>query len=187
MGGAGLALVGHLLLPRTAEATTALALGVGDLVDGSYRVALVTPTQASTGWEEADGQRRIVTRTTVLLQDVWRSRSDSLGAEEDDTQEMVVLTLGGRVGHIQQKVHGEATLRRDEPVLLFASRLRNGARRVVGMAQGHYPLDSQGDSVRLTRSRDLPELLRRSTVRPAIDVLPTLDLTAARRLIEAGK
>jgi len=193
LGGAAAALLGHLLLPKTAEATTALALDLRDLVGGSYRVALVTPTRASAGWEQADGQRRIVTRTTVLLQDVWRSEpdpngdADAAGSSEEDGQEMVLLTLGGRAGEIQQRVHGEAVLRSDEPVLVFASRLHRGARRVVGMAQGHYPLASKDGSVRLERSRDLPSLLRRPSGRPAVDVLPTLDLSAARRLIEASR
>jgi hypothetical protein len=196
MGGAAAALLGHLLLPKTAEATTALALDLGDLVGGSYRVALVTPTRASAGWEQADGQRRIVTRTTVLLQDIWRSEPDPRDPDDatsdpsdagEDAQEMVLLTLGGRVGEIQQRVYGEAVLRSDEPTLIFASQLRRGARRVVGMAQGHYPLSEQDGSVRLERSRDLPQLLRRPAGRPAVDVLPTLDLSAARRLIEAAR
>src|SRR5262245_4169452 len=70
---ASLALFGPLLLPKTAEATTALALDLSDLVRASYRVALVTPTRSSAAWEHQDGQRRIVTRTTVLLQDVWHA------------------------------------------------------------------------------------------------------------------
>ena len=174
-------------MPKTAEATTALALDLGDLVRASYRVALVTPTRSSAAWEQADGQRRIVTRTTVLLQDLWHTAPESSDLSEESPQEMVVLTLGGRAGDLQQKVHGEAVLKSDEPVLLFSGRLEHGARRVVGMAQGHYPLVAGADGVRLERSRDLPQLLRRPSARPAIDVLPKLDLAAARKLIEAAR
>jgi hypothetical protein len=185
LGGTCLALLGPLLLPKTAEATTALALDLGDLVRASYRVALVTPTRASTGWEQADGQRRIVTRTTVLLQDVWHAAPGGDQSEPDE-QELVVLTLGGRVGDLQQRVHGEAVLRSDEPVLLFTGPLRDGARRVVGMAQGQYPLARDGSGL-LERSRDLPQLVRRPSSRPAVDVLPRMDLKAARRAIEAAR
>lgn len=189
-GGASVALFGQLVLPETAQATTALALGLDDLVRASYRVALVTPTRVSSAWEVADGQRRIVTRTTVLLQDVWRVQAEApsdQGSSEEDGQEMVLRTLGGRVGDIQQKVHGEAALASGEPVLVFAGRLRDGGRRVVGMAQGHYPLVTDAGDVRLNRSRDLPQLLRRPEVEAAVDVLPTLDLLQARRRIEAAR
>lgn len=186
LGGASAALLSHLLLPKTAEATTSLALGLEDLLRSSYRVALVTPTRTKAAWEELDGQRRIVTRTTVLLQDLWRTTEEPSTASDEDAQEMVLRTLGGRVGEIQQKVHGEAVLRSDEPMLVFAGRLREGARRIIGMAQGHYPLAERDGQVQLVRSRDLPELVRRPTVEPAIELLPRLRLDAARRLIEAG-
>jgi len=191
LGGASVAFLGHVLLggllPRTAQATTAVALALEDLVQESFRIALVTPTQASTAWESIGGQRRIVTRTTVLLQDVWRSADEPLASSEEDAQQMVVSTLGGRVGELQQKVHGEAALREGEATLVFAGRLRDGARRIVGMAQGHYPLGERDGQTRLLPSRNLPELLRRPSVDAAIDVLPALDLTAARRRIEAAR
>jgi len=186
-GGASVALFGQLVLPNTAEATTAVALALDDLVRASYRVALVTPTQSAAAWETADGQRRIVTRTRVLLQDVWRVRGEPDTSSEEDAQEMVLRTLGGRVGEIQQKVHGEAALPSGEAVLVFAGRLHEGGRRVVGMAQGHYPLVSDAGDVRLRRSRDLPQLLRRPEIEAAVDLLPTLDLAQARRRIEAAR
>lgn len=173
-------------MPSTAEATTALALDLEDLVRASYRVALVTPTRSSAGWEQADGQRRIVTRTTVLLQDVWHSTPERDQSEPGE-QEMVVLTLGGRAGDLQQRVHGEAVLRQDEPVLLFTGPLHHEARRVVGMAQGQYPLSRGDGGLYLERSRDLPQLVRRPSSRPAVDVLARLDLPAARRAIEAAR
>lgn len=192
MGGASAALFGQLflgplLVPSTAEATTALALSLDDLVRESYRVALVTPTRSTAAWEQADGQRRIVTRTQVLLQDVWRTRAEADTQSDEDAQEMVLCTLGGRVGDLQQKVHGEASLRSDEPVLVFAGRFRDGGRRVVGMAQGHYPIAEVDGQLRLRRSRDLPQLVRRPATEPAIDLLPTLELGAARRRIEAAR
>ena len=55
------------------------------------------------------------------------------------------------------------------------------------MAQGHYPLGERDGQTRLLPSRNLPELLRRPSVDAAIDVLPALDLTAARRRIEAAR
>jgi len=164
-----------------------VALALDDLLRASYRVALVTPTRSAAAWETTDGQRRIVTRTSVLLQDVWRARTEPQAASEEDAQEMVMRTLDGRVGEIQQRVHGEATLRPGEPVLVFAGRLHEGGRRIVGMAQGEYPLKERDGQTHLERSRDLPELVRRPSIEAAIDLLPRLDLAAARRAIEAAR
>jgi hypothetical protein len=188
LGGAlGLAALGQLVLPREAHATTAVALALDDLLRASYRVALVTPTRSSAAWETTDGQRRIVTRTSVLLQDVWRAKDEPQSTSEEDAQEMVMRTLGGRVGEIQQRVHGEAALRSDEPVLVFAGRLFEGGRRIVGMAQGQYPLVQRDGQSRLGRSRDLPELVRRPSIEAAIDLLPRLELSAARRAVEGAR
>lgn len=187
IGAAGAALLGELLLPRPARATTALALGLEDLVKKSGRIAVATPVRAQSGWETWGGGVRIVTRTTVLLHEVWRSDSSSDEEAEPDDQSLVLATLGGRAGDRAQKVHGEAVFAPGETFLVFAGPLERGSRRVVGMAQGHYPLvmGRSGSSAQalLRKSRDLPALVRRGSAVPAVDLLADRELDAARRLV----
>jgi hypothetical protein len=59
--------------------------------------------------------------------------------------------------------------------------------RVVGMAQGHYPLDASGE--RLRRSAGLPELARgKHLAAPAaVDVLGGLSREEARRRVAEAR
>lgn len=144
------ALTSALLLPSRAEATTARKLSLEQLVKGSTRITLATPVQNHSNWETLSGQRTIVTYTRILVAEHW--------GEGDESEEMV-RTLGGRVGKTQQKVMGEAALRIDEPCLVFLGQGRNGARQVLGMAQGYYRIQGDATDAKLFRSRELPKLV----------------------------
>ena len=58
-----------------------------------------------------------------------------------------------------------------------------GGQRVLGMAQGHYPIHADADqTLRLTRSPRAPELT--GDAEPAIRILPGQELSRARTLIQ---
>jgi hypothetical protein len=143
-------------LARPAAATTALAVSLPELV-GRSRYALVgVATDASSRWETLGDSRRIVTYFQVAVQQPIDGRPTP------DTNVMV-RTLGGRVGNIGQLVHGEARLELDAPAVLFLSQAGDGVFNVTAMAQGQYPLYPDTNAVqRLHASPNMPELFRRS-------------------------
>jgi hypothetical protein len=141
----------------------------------SHHAVLATPTDVQTRWETAYGTRRIVTYTRVLV-------GQAIDGRNVAETEMLIRTLGGKVGHIGQVVHGEARLQLDKVSALFVDLDPEQVWRVTAMAQGHYPLraDSAGVS-RLVRSPDLPEL--RPDAVAAIHLLPGRTVLEAERLL----
>lgn len=166
-------------LPDVAGATIARAVPLPDLVRQSRRVLVVTPLDAYSVWETVGGQRRIVTYTRVRF-------DDHLAGETAAETELLVRTLGGRVGGIGQIVHGEAQLKAEEQSVVFLRARPDGSERITAMAQGHYPLrrDAAG-AIRLHTSPFLPELL--APENSAVRRLPGLTVPdAARRIREAS-
>jgi len=129
---------GLLALPRQAWASRSLAVGLPQLIAHSDRVALVTSQGGESDWEVIGDRRRIVTYTRV--------RVDDLVTGEGSDGQLVVRTLGGRVGQIGQVVHGEARLLRGQPCLVFLREPEPGVHRVTARAQGHFPIrpDARG-------------------------------------------
>lgn len=121
--------------PRSAEASTSIEMTVPDLVARSTLVAAGTPFESTSVWEDADNSkgRRIVTYT--------RLRIDRM-VDGNPQAEVWVRTLGGHVGDIGQHVDGEAVLMPSRPGLFFLRDLPGGTHAVVGMSQGHYPLEA---------------------------------------------
>lgn len=170
-----------LALPRGAHATTALALSLEKMVERSSRVVVGTPVEHSCHWAWVGGSERIVTWTRVL-------QDADLLTPDDQRDEVLVMTLGGKVGSLRQKVAGEAALRTDERCVVFLSGKRSLTSRVVGMAQGHFPLETADEEV-LTVSRDLPHLVGKRPQdgpvreRAAIDALRGLPLRHVRQML----
>lgn len=162
-----------VFLPRMALATVARAMSVKDLTDNSRAVLLGEPVEAYSEWAKIGEQRRIVTFTRVLL------REAVLGTPES---EIMVQTLGGRVGKIGQLVHGEAALRVNEPAMLFIQDSNTGVTRVTAMAQGHYRLldDPQGIA-RLQLSPRLASLLPNKAA--AVERLKDKTFSQARDIV----
>ncbi len=141
-----------LLVEREAEATLSMAVPLEALVGRSHHVLLGEPLEAFSVWERSKGQKQIVTYTRVRTSDVLA------GADPQDT-ELLVRTLGGRVGELGQLVHGEAQLVLGDRSVLFLMPGR-GALAVTAMAQGHYPLRRDPSGLeRLRRSPTLAELV----------------------------
>lgn len=116
---------------RPAQASSALALTVQDLVDRADAIVVGIPKSRVSRWESG----KIVTYTTVSI-DAGVAGAGKAGGS------LVVRTLGGVVDKIGQQVAGEAALPLDVPMVLFLRPLPAGtaapagARSVVGMSQG---------------------------------------------------
>jgi hypothetical protein len=130
-------------LTKAAQASVARALSLVDLSRQSERVLVGTALQASSRWESVGGRKRIVTYTRV--------RVDELVAGEAGDSEILVRTLGGKVGKIGQVVHGEALLLLNEAALLFIGYAPDGVIGVAGMSQGHYPIRPDDKGTRRLR------------------------------------
>lgn len=132
------------------------------------------PLDGESVWEHVGKRRHIVTYTRVRVVEV-------LGGPAVADEELLVRTLGGRVGDLAELVHGEAVLTLGARSVLFTMPAR-GALTVTAMAQGHYPLarDKLG-AERLQRSPAAVELLREPGA--AVQRLVGLDLESARRLL----
>ena len=171
----GLTAAAGTLLTESARATVARALTLAELLHESRYAVLATPVEMSSHWETIGRRRRIVTYSVVRLEGPLDDRSPPSG-------ELVVRTLGGRVGKIGQIVHGEAALRPRERSALFLSEAGSNLFAITAMAQGHYPTrpDASG-LVRLSKSPRLDALVE--TERSAIRLLDGLSLSEAQWLI----
>jgi hypothetical protein len=168
----GMALAGAGRAGR-AEASVARALSLAELVAQSQGVVLGTPLAASSRWEQIGGRRRIVTYTRV--------RVDQAFAGDPGDAEIMIRTLGGRVGKIGQVVHGEAFLRLGESTLLFVGLSPDGTPAVTGMSQGHYPVRSDARGVR--RLGPSPRLFELSGKDSAVERLSGRSLPEAREIV----
>ncbi|HEX6767235.1 MAG TPA: hypothetical protein VF103_17175 [Polyangiaceae bacterium] len=162
-----------------AAASVARAIAVGELVKRSRSVVLGTPLAAYSEWATVGDARRIVTITRVRVDEL-------VARDKPDASEVMVRTLGGRVGKLGQIVHGEAELRTDQTAMLFLHDADGGLTSVTAMAQGHYPLlvDARGKT--LAKSPGLAKLLAAPDA--AVERLAGLDVASAARLVrEADK
>lgn len=142
-------------------------------------MSLAVPLLAESRWETFGGARRIVTRTRVTIEERWRS-------SESEISETEVVTLGGVVGDLAQKVPGEAAFRVGKRCLVFLSPETSAGRFVVGMAQGHYGVRGTGDDARLERSRDLHFAPRRGARFARAD-FDALTVGEARALVRGAR
>jgi hypothetical protein len=170
IGAGGLALS---LYPRQAAATTALAVSLDELVARSGKIFFGRPLTAHSRWVDLGAGRRIVTYTTVQVEEPLEGELEA---------QYVVRTLGGKVGKVGQLVHGEAHLRIGEDNLIFLRKNRDGAHVVTARAQGQYPLhkDERGTR-RLRRSPRLAHLVGKD--KSAAHVLVGRTIAEARQLV----
>jgi hypothetical protein len=163
-----------VMTTRRAEATVVRAVSVEELVRRSHSVLVATPLERVAEWASIGGTRRIVTLTRVRVEEAVA------GVNEDS--ELIVRTLGGRIGDIGQLVDGEAELRVGERSLLFSHRFDAGLFGVTAMAQGHYPFDEKGGAEpRLRHSPRVATLVRGQNA--AVEKLVGLTLRDAKSLV----
>jgi hypothetical protein len=135
----------------SASATIVRALSLPSLVQGSRRILVVTALDAESHFEELGRRRRIVTDTRVRVE-------EGLAKAEGAGSELMVRTLGGAVGRLGERVHGQAQLVMGEACVAFLLQGPDGLHYVNGMAQGHYPLRKSA-ARQLAQSPDLPAIL----------------------------
>jgi hypothetical protein len=124
-----LSFVSLLLVSPVARASVSVAVGFEALVKDSHAIAIVTPVEQKSVWEEG----RIYTYTRVHA-------DNGVAGVIATGDEAWVRTMGGVVGHIGQLVDGEAVLTVGRPNLLFLHQGPPGALEVTARAQGQYPI-----------------------------------------------
>jgi hypothetical protein len=119
-------------LPVAPRASTAESLDLAALVRASQVVVHGRVLRATSAWEGGV----IVTRTAVEVHRALKGSAD---------REVVVRTLGGAVGGIGQRAHGEVELLPGEEVVLFLE-AAGGDLVPAGLAQGavHVSADAAG-------------------------------------------
>jgi hypothetical protein len=132
-----------------AQASVSIAVVFDALVRESSAVAIVTPVEQRSVWEDG----RIYTYTRV--------RADQAVAGELATGgEAWIRTLGGIVGHIGQVVDGEAVLTMGRPSLLFLRPGTAGTMDVTARAQGQFAVTlDETKAQRLMRSSSVGALM----------------------------
>lgn len=163
-----------VVMARPAQASLARAVPLEHLVGRSQHVMVGEPLDAYSVWEQLGGRKHIVTYTRVRALEL-------LAGADPKADELLVRTLGGRVGDLGELVHGEAMLNLGARGVLFVMPVRD-ALAVTAMAQGHYPLlrDVAGTE-RLRRSPEANELLQEQG--SAVRRLTGLQVAEARSLL----
>jgi len=138
-----------------AVAAVARALSLGELVKKSSSALVLTAVARKAGWQTIGGSQRIVTETRARVEEVVTGADPS-------ASEVVVHTLGGRIGTIGQIVEGEAELVLGETSLTFLTALAPQAYAVTAMAQGHYPIVNDARGKILATNRQLPSLVKKT-------------------------
>jgi len=160
----GMSLVG--LYEGHALGAVAKALTVADLVKKSTSTLVVTAVAQRSSWVNLAGSERIVTDTQARVEELVTGIDPS-------ARQIMLRTLGGRVGTTGQIVEGEAELTQFEPAIYA----------VTAMAQGHYPIVNQAGARVLATNRVLPALLKRSG--SAVERLAGKKLVDAVALVRA--
>lgn len=136
-----------VLAPSDAAASVSIAVDFDMLVKDSDVVAVVTPGEQKSVWEDG----RIYTYTQVRVE---RGVAGDVGAGADGW----VRTMGGVVGKIGQLVDGEPVFVKDKASLLFMRKFKaGGVFEVSARAQGQYP-------VTIDEATKRPKLLRSAAV-----------------------
>lgn len=128
---------------KAAHAHSYVEISIDFLAQRATRVVVAMPVDDMSVWEEAEGGKRIVTYHRVQVQ------ADVVG---EGDQEIWVRRLGGVVEGVGQIVHGAATLRTGQPMMLFLAKRTDGTFSVIGMDQGCFPVTIDKDKkVRIAR------------------------------------
>ena len=164
----------------SASATVVRALTLPSLVQSSRRIVVVTALAAESHFEELGRRRRVVTDTRVRVEEV-------LAKSPAASRELMLRTLGGSIGRLGERVHGQAQLILGEACVTFLLEGPDGLHYVNGMAQGHYPLRKSPGRA-LAPSPDLPKILELDS--SAVKSLVGSELRVAsariRALLEPG-
>lgn len=176
--GASAALLTGLGFSRGANATLVRGLSLEELTAKSSRILVGRALDSTSQWVTLGGRKRIVTDVRLRVEDVLAKAAPA-------DSELLVRTLGGKVGGVGALVHGEAELVLEESCVIFLRADADGIHRVLGMAQGHYPL--RPDDRRIQRLQPSPrsaEIL--ANERSALKRLVGRELGEAHALIRGA-
>jgi hypothetical protein len=166
------------LVPGVARATLVRGLTLKQLSLRATAIVALRALDSSSHYEDIAGRRLIVTDTRVRIEDVLAK-----GAPRD--RELLVRTLGGRVGGMRELVLGQPALSLARSDVAFLQLGSDGAHWFTGMAQGHYPLvDTEQGELALGVSPQVPEI--RDLEGSAVRALAGRKLGVARGLIQSA-
>ncbi len=157
-----------------AQASVSIAVVFDALVRESSAVAIVTPLEQRSVWEDG----RIYTYSRV--------RADqAVAGDLAAGGEAWIRTLGGVVGHIGQLVDGEPVLTNGRPSLLFMRPGSAGTLEVTARAQGQFAVTLDDTKAqRLMRSSSVgvllppPKSVQTQSAQSAVPLAPTSTLLA---------
>lgn len=166
-----------LLVPTSAGATTVLLQPIEAQAEGADAAWHGVVAQVESAWEGG----RIVTRTTV------RDAIDLRAPGEP--REVVIVTPGGRVGDLIQRVHGVEAYRPGDEVVVFSRALAAGTFRAMALTTSVFYVDRSGDQAIAVRRIDTALVLdpaARYAVTPpqAWDVLARMPLAELRTIAQ---
>lgn len=171
VGGYAATLGALLLETHEAQATLVRGLTLPMLVARSQHVLVLRPLESFCHFIALGGRRSLVTDTRVAVE-------EHVAKAVPAQSELLVRTLGGRLGGMGELVHGQAELAAGGISLAFLTPGPDGAQWVTGMAQGHYPVRGFGSAqARLSASGNLPSIVAWET--------SAVKLLAGKRLADA--
>lgn len=188
--GTGLIALGSVWSGK-ASASTLKGLSLAELSRASDRIIVGRSVAYESDWAYVAGSRRIVTVSRIIQETDFLQAKTANDKVED---EVLVLTLGGRVGDLGQKVPGEAQVTVGQDNVFFVSEEQEGVRRILGMSQGAYPIFEKDGARKLKVGRGLPHLVgaRPGAQAPvlqrlAVDVLDGRTLKEAHSLVRSAR
>jgi hypothetical protein len=165
-------------LPPDAAASLDVGVTVTELAGWSTAVVVATTLESSSAWEGT----RIVTRERIHV--------DRLVAGGTKTDELIVKTLGGKVGGVGQIVEGEAELAPGTRWMLFLRESADGTSSVTARAQGQFLVSGEESTGQVVLSSPhLGKLLQRPAavrLRSAAAELAGLSFESAARAIRVA-
>ena len=166
-----------LFVPHEADASVSIAVGFDALVKDADAVAVITPTESKSVWEEG----RIYTYTKVKI--------EKTVAGDAGTGETWIRTMGGVVEHIGQLVDGEAVLTAGKQNLLFIHKWKTSSTwEVSARGQGQFPVvadDTNPKMMKLIRAHAgtiLPPKVAEQTASTTVTTVATGQEIAKVRL-----
>lgn len=148
-----------------ARATSMLALDVSGLTQASDLIVRGTIVSVAAHW--SGDHARIFTDAEVHVTQVWKG--------PPSTKAITVMQPGGEIDDVGQRIHGVATFRAGDDVVLFLEK-RGPRYTVTGMAQGKFLVEPSADGTLIARTSHDADLAlvdpvtRQYTARPPLSM-----------------
>ena len=152
LGGMALTLTALIAPPNAAEGSIVQALALDELVAQSDRI-VVGEVVFAEAFIRADGT--IATWYRVRVE-------QNLRGDPEDTNEVIVETMGGQIGDIGMRVEGEPSFSVGERTMIFMRDGGDATFRPVGMGQGVMRIRLEGRVEQVLPSRQGMMLVRRN-------------------------